>query len=74
MSKFLKNWGPLAVAIIAVVASVCTIYLDNAHFDKALKLDQIREQKTDVQYGGAMKEAEKANEFAGEANELGGTA
>ncbi len=37
MRKFLKNWGPLAVAIIAVVASICAIYFDNAHFNTAMK-------------------------------------
>jgi len=70
----MKNWGPLTIALIAVVVSVYAVYLDNAHFDKALKQDQIREQKTDVQFGRAMSKAEEANELAGKATELAGEA
>lgn len=67
MRKSPKNWSPLVVAIIAVVASGSAIYFGNAQFDMALKQDLSRAKNADVQFEMAMNEAKEANKLAGEA-------
>ena len=57
MRNFLKNWGALAIAIFALVASVYAIYIDNEH----LKLQKASDQSLDEQHKQAVVRQEERN-------------
>ena len=53
MRKFLKNWGALTVAIVALVGSVYALYLDNKH----LELQQTQHEEA-MELGSSALEAD----------------
>jgi len=63
MKKFLKNWGPLTIAIIAVVASVCALYLDHKHLELQQKADQETRKIANDALAADMQHHEEALEL-----------
>lgn len=53
MGKFLKNWGGLIVAIVALLASVSAVYYDNTHYEET----QIREEERDRRANEEFKQS-----------------
>ena len=70
----MKNWITTAVAIIAVVVSVCALCLDYKHTEDALQSQQASDARHDEQFATAMSKAGEANELAREANGFAGEA
>ena len=70
----MKNWITTAVAIIAVVVSVCALCLDYKHTEDALQSQQNSDARHDEQFATAMSKAGEANELAGKASDLAGEA
>ncbi len=50
MGKFLKTWGGLAVATVALLASASAVYFDNAHFEETSIREQERDEELNQQH------------------------
>jgi len=50
----MRNQATLIVAILALVASVCAIYFDSAHFDRAMKANEQHAEHTELSFSFEM--------------------